>query len=191
MKLNAEDPLLLGFTFEAEFSLPFSVRSEDIARPKFKLSEITTEQCTVSESCFQLTLMNESTPSPGHHRLSPHKSQNKKIQETSRSNQPRNCPQRKILICNCHIIAANTHAPPKSNHSKTCCTKGPYLTLSIPQELSILKGMRNKWLTDGEGSCRPRLDVLKPLLLQLAPYEIRCKLKTKTPSLQSRPEFDA
>jgi hypothetical protein len=27
--------------------------------------------------------------------------------------------------------------------------------------------------------------------LQLAPYEIRCKLKIKTPSWQSKPEFDA
>jgi hypothetical protein len=75
--------------------------------------------------------------------------------------------------------------------AKPVAQKGSYLTLSIPQELSILKGMRNKWLTDGEGSCRPRLDALKELLLQLAPYEIRCKLKTKTPRLQSRPEFDA
>lgn len=171
-------------------SVFLSVSGPKIALPNFKLSEITIEQCTVSESYFQLTLMNESTPSPGHHRLSPHKSQNKRIQETSGSNQPRNYPQQKILIRNCYILAANTHAPPKSNQSKTCCTNGSYLTLAIPQELSILKGMRNKWLTDGEGSCRPRLDVLKALLLQLAPYEIRCKLKTKTPSLQSRPEFD-
>jgi hypothetical protein len=76
-------------------SVFLSVSGQKIALPNFKLSEITIEQCTVSESYFQLTLMNESTPSPGHHRLSPHKSQNKRIQETSGSNQPRNCPEQK------------------------------------------------------------------------------------------------